>query len=328
MKIDKSNMRQVILNFPKQFRVGLEAAKNVKVSGKFDAVLICGMGGSALPGDILSMWLEAYKIGLPLYIHRDYGLPYKADEQHLIICISYSGNTEETLTSFEEARRKNLKVAAIASGGKLAKLCLKYKIPLVVIPKGYQPRMALGFQFAALMKILVNCGVIKNGLENISALDKNLQPKKLEAQGKKLAKKLSGKYPVIYASDRLKNLARIWKIKFNENSKIPAFYNYFPELNHNELSGFTAGGEQFSAIILRDIADNPRVLKRMKLTADIIKSKGVNVDIIDIGGKNILYKIFSNLLLADWVSYYLALEYGVDPTPVKIVEEFKKKLSR
>lgn len=324
--IDRSNMRQMILDFPKQFRVGLEAAKNVKVPGKFDAVLICGMGGSALPGDILAMWLQAYKIGLPLCIHRNYGLPYQVDERHLIICISYSGNTEETLSSFEEAWRKKIPLVAISSGGRLAELCQKHKIPFAKIPTGSQPRMALGFQFAALMKILVNCGIIKNGLENISSLEKDLKPQKIKDQGKKLSKKIKGKIPVIYASDRLKSLARIWKIKFNENSKIPAFYNYFPELNHNEITGFENHQEQFSIVILRDRADYPRILRRMELTAQILRKKGLRIDIVDLKGKDILYKIFSNILLADWASYYLALEYGVDPTPVKIIEEFKKKL--
>ena len=328
-KIDKSNMRKIILDFPKQFRVGFESAKNVKVPGNFDKVLICGMGGSALPADILKMWLSAYKIALPLEVRRNYGLPHRIDNKYLIICISYSGNTEETLYAFKEALRKKLPLAAITTGGKLAKLCQKYKIPSAVIPAGFQPRMALGFQFTALMKILSNCKIVENNLEDIPTLEKNLEPKKLENQGKKLAKKLKNKIPIIYTSDKLKSLARIWKIKFNENSKTPAFYNYFPELNHNEMIGYEgqpALNTNQRVIILRDPADYPRNLKRMKLTAEILKKKGVGVDIVELKGKDILYKIFSNILLGDWASYYLALEYGIDPTPVKINEEFKKKM--
>tara|TARA_Y100000310_G_scaffold9735_2_gene10491 strand:- start:21721 stop:22704 length:984 start_codon:yes stop_codon:yes gene_type:complete len=326
MKIDKSNMRQTILEFPKQFRVGLQAAKNVKVEGKFDALLISGMGGSALPGEILGIWLRSYKIGLPLYINRDYGLPDTADERSLLVFISYSGNTEEILTAFKEAQKKNLKIVAITSGGKLAKLCQKSKIPFARIPKGFQPRMALGMQFAALVKILVNCGIIKNNLENILGLENKLLPKELELKGKNLAKKLKGKIPVIYASDRLKSLAQIWKIKFNENSKTIALTNYFPELNHNEITGFLNSQGKFQIIILEDPSDHPRILKRMKLTSKILKSKGVIVQTIQIKGKDILDKTFSNLLLADWASYYLALEKRLDPTPVKLQEEFKKRL--
>lgn len=327
-KIDKSNMRKDILAFPKQFRVGLESAKNIKIQGQFDGVLICGMGGSALPGDVLSIWLQAHKIGLPLYIHRNYGLPYQADERHLIICISYSGNTEETLTAFREAESRGFKIAAIASGGKLTQLCKKYRIPIALIPKGYQPRVALGFQFAALIKILVNCGIIRNNLEIISDLEKSLKPKSLEARGKKLAKKLKDRIPIIvYSSERLKGLARIWKIKFNENAKIPAFSNHFPELNHNEMIGFSNRG-QSSVIILRDRVDHPRIQKRMKLLSQMLKKRGFPVDFIDIQGKDVLYKIFSTVILGDWVSYYLALEYKVDPTPVKLNDEFKAGMAK
>lgn len=325
--IDKSNMRKTILESPRQFRVGLKSAENVKVSGNFKSVLVCGMGGSALPADVLDIWLESQKINLPLHIHRDYGLPYWADNKQLVICISYSGNTEETLSAFNEARRKKLKILAIASGGKLVKLCQSYKIPVAIVPPGFQPRMALGFQFAALMKILANSGLIKNGLKNVPNLENLLKAGALENQGKELAQKLENKIPLIYASEKLKALAKIWKIKFNENSKIPAFYNYFPELNHNELVGFTKTDKKiFSAIILRDPADHPRNLKRMGLTLNILKEEGINIDIIEIIGKDILYKVFSSILLADWASYYLALEQGIDPTPVKLNDEFKKRL--
>lgn len=325
-KIDKSNMRQTILDFPKQFKVGLASAKNTKISGKFKKILICGMGGSALPADILSIWFNTYKIALPLHIHRNYNLPYQVNKKHLIICISYSGNTEETLTCFKEAHKRKFKVVVITSGGKLAQLCEKYKIPIAIIPKGFQPRMALGFQFAALMRILANGQIIKNDLSNISALEKSLNPRISEALGKKIAQKLKGKTPVIYAAERLKSLAMIWKIKFNENSKIPAFYNYFPELNHNEIVGFDKSKKNIHLIILRDPADHPRILKRMKLIAYLIRKRKMGIDIIDIKGQDILYKIFSSILLADWASYYLALALGVDPTPVKINDEFKKKL--
>ncbi len=331
--IDKSNMRKTILGFPQQFRTGIEAAKNVKVAGRPDKVLICGMGGSALPGDILKMWLEASKNALPLYIWKNYSLPHFIDKNFLVICVSYSGNTEEVLSSFQEAQRRGLLLAAITSGGKLAEFCRKSKIPLVVVPGNFQPRMTLGYQFSALMKILVNCGIIKNSLGNVLTLERELKPWLLENQGKILVKKLKNKIPIIYASDRLKALAQVWKIKFNENSKVPAFSNYFPELNHNEIVGYTKIPNSrslisnFYVLILRDLAGNSRILKRLELTAKILKNKGVGLCFIEIKGKNILHKIFSNILLADWVSYYLALENKIDPTPVKIIEEFKKKIA-
>lgn len=319
-------MRKIILDFPKQFRVGLESANQVKVRGKFSAVLVCGVGGSALPGDVLKIWLENYKINLPVFIRRNYSLPYYIDKKYLIVCISYSGNTEEPLSSFREAVKKNLKIVGIGSGGKLEELCKNHKVPFAKVPAGFQPRMALGFQFAALIKVLVNCGLLKNDLKDVLALERKLKPKHLENQGKKLAKTLKDKIPAIYASEKWKALARIWKIKLNENAKIPAFYNYFPELDHNEIVGFENIKNKFHMIILRDKADHPRILKGMKITADIIKSKGGSLDFVDLEGSDILSKIFSNLLLSDWVSFYLSLEKKVDPLSLKIVEGFKKSM--
>jgi glucose/mannose-6-phosphate isomerase len=322
---DKSNTRKMILDFPGQFRIGVNAAEGIKAQGIFDEVVVCGMGGSALPADIFNIWLKAYKIGLPFYVHRNYGVPSQADRSHLVVCASYSGNTEETLSAFDEAVKKKLKIAVITSGGKLAQRAKKEGIPLVLIPSGLPPRMSLGLQLGALMKLLVNCGIISNGLKNLLELEKALSPKALETQGKKLAKRIKGKTPVIYSSDRLQALAKIWKIKFNENSKIPAFFNFFPELNHNEMVGYT-DSSGLHVIILKDPADHPRNQKRIKLTAELLKRKGVPVDIIEIKGQDVLYKVFDNLLLADWASYYLALELGRDPAPVKIVEDFKKRM--
>jgi glucose/mannose-6-phosphate isomerase len=316
-------MREIILNSPKQFRLGSGAAKNVKVRGKFKNVLICGMGGSALPGDVLKMWLQNSGIKLPLFIHRNYSLPYQVDRNHLIACISYSGNTEEPLSSFKEAKKRGLKIVGIGSGGELETLCQKYKIPFAKVPSGCLPRMALDYQFSALFQILINCGLIKNSLKDVLALEKKLKPRSLEVQGKKLAKKLKDKIPIIYASDKNKTLARIWKIKFNEGPKIPAFCNYFPELNHNEMSAFENPLKELHVILLKDPSDHPGILKRMNLTAKIIKSKNVSLDFVPLKDANALFKIFENLLLSDWVSYYLAKEYGVDPLSLKLQEKFK-----
>ena len=346
MKIDKSNpaseqvrygasMRKVILDFPKQFADGLAAAKNVRLIGDFNQLIFCGMGGSALPAEILKILRNFYKWPLAIKIHKSYGLPARISPKALVFAISYSGNTEETISSCEEAKKRNLPVIGIATGGKLTELCERDKAPLVKVPAtGIQPRSALGYLFAAVVKVLSNCNIIENLEKDILEMAKALNPKAFEEQGKKLAQKIKGKIPIIYASDKFKELAQIWKINFNENSKSPAFWNYFPELNHNEMVGYEEIKSQkskiksnFHVIILRDKKlDHPRILKRMTLTAKLLKEKGIKVDIIDIRDVNILTKIFSNYILSQWVSYYLALEYGTDPTPVKMVEEFKKKL--
>ena len=318
-------MREVILNFPKQFKEGLEAAKDVKVKGKFSKIIVCGMGGSALPANILLTYLPDLK--LPLFIHRSYGLPSGTDKKSLIITISYSGNTEETISAYEEAVKKNLKPVAITCGGKLKEIAEEENLPYVLIPStGIQPRCASAYLFSALLKTLSNSGVIKDKSEEVLEMAGNLNPLNFEDEGKNLAKKIIDKIPVVYASNRLKYLARIWKIKFNENLKIMAFWNYFPELNHNEMVGLTNLKGNFHFIILKDANDHPRILKRMEIFAGLIKEKGVQIDFVELEGKNTLEKIFNNLILSDWLTYYLAKEYKVDPTPIEIVEEFKKKL--
>ena len=338
-KIDKQNMRKVIMNFPNQFADGLAAAKDVMVQQAhhdFNQIIFCGMGGSALPAEILKTLRNFYKWPLAIKIHKSYGLPVRISPKALVFAISYSGNTEETISSYEEAKKRNLPVIGVATGGKLTELCERDKTPLVKIPDtGIQPRSALGYLFSAVIKVISNSKIIKDLDKEILLLNKNLKPKILENQGKKLTQKIKGRIPIIYASDKYKALAQIWKINFNENSKSPAFWNYFPELNHNEMEGMSHEKECeyhdkpiFHIIILKDKnLDHPRIIKRINATSDLLKEKsGFDIDFVDIEGKDVLTKIFSNYLLSQWTSYYLALEYGIDPTPVKMVEEFKKKL--
>ncbi|MCD6270779.1 SIS domain-containing protein, partial [bacterium] len=222
-------MKEIILNFPKQFKVGFRAAQNINIKPKLKKVCICGMGGSALPANLLAMVLEEYKEKLSLTIQRDYTLPSSVDRQTLIVCISYSGNTEETISCTKEALKRKLKIVLISSDGQLEKLAKRYSLPFVRIEKGYPPRMALGYLFGALIGILNTLKFIPASLKKeLIELEGTLKPEQLEKEGKSLATKLKGRVPVIYASNRLKYLARIWKIKFNENTKIPAFWNYFP----------------------------------------------------------------------------------------------------
>jgi len=319
-------MRNIILDSPKQLKTGLSLAKNIKLEGKFDKIIICGMGGSALPANILITYF-LNNLKMPVFSHRTYNLPAQADKNSLIVAISYSGNTEETVSAYKQAIEKGYKVVAIATGGKLKELAEKNNQPIALIPNNAeQPRFSLGYQTAALLKILSNSGVIEDKTNEILEISNNLNPTDHEEQGKDIAKKLVDKIPVIYASSRLRILARIWKIKFNETSKIMSFWNYFPELNHNEMVGLTNLKGNFHFLTIQDENDHKGVQKRMKLFFNLAKEKGTDVDIIQIKGKNTLDKMWNCLVLADWVTYYLALEYGQDPTPVKIVEEFKKKL--
>lgn len=325
--IDQSNMRQVILDFPKQLEAGLALAKDITSTKPTGRIIVCGMGGSGLPADILNTLSSP---GLPIIVHKDYGLLPDANASDLVICISYSGNTEETVSALQEAAAKNIPAVVIATGGELERLSRDHQLPFVKLPAGIQPRSAIGYMSGALAMLLENVGIVSMSSQFIQAAkDVAEATPKLEAEAQVMAKKLNGKIPVVYASDRLATLAKIWKIRFNENSKIPAFYNVFPELNHNELAGYEGIKSvtgKFHFIILKDADDHPRVQKRMELTADIAKESGADVSILATERGSLVAKFFTSAVLSDWVSYYLALERNINPTPVTVVEDFKKRL--
>ena len=336
-KIDKSNLRKVILSSPEQFEQAMELAGDIKVSGEFDSITISGMGGSALPGNILRVFVNNVldnsknKKRIAIFQNRSYSLPPEAYENSLNFICSYSGNTEETISSFEEALKNNLPCVGVSNGGKIEQMCKENNVPFIKLPfpyENFQPRMATGYFVMAIFQVLVNCGLIDDVRDEILTTVEPLSEhiKNLEEEGKNLAKKLVGKTPIVYSTTKFKSLAMIWKIKINENAKTPAFWYYFPELNHNEMVGFTNPQADFSFIFLRDNSEHPQILKRFEVTKKLMEQKGMNVYVYDIVGKTILEKLFATIALGDWTSYYLALEYGQDPTPVDMVEDFKKML--
>lgn len=285
------------------------------------------MGGSHLAADLISIW----KPELDLVVWSDYGLPPLKDlKERLIIASSHSGNTEEVIDVFEEALKRQLHTVAVSTGGKLVALADLIRTPYVLVPQTHiQPRSALGY---SLMAILTAMGE-KKAISELSKLERLLSPRRYKNSGKALARRLKGRVPVIYSSQRNKAIAYNWKIKFNETGKIPAFCGAFPELNHNEMTGFDSKGKtkplskKFYFIILMDEKDNSKIKKRMRVLAGLYRQRGLSVEIIPLRGQNIWLKIFSSLILADWASYYTACEYGVEPEQVPMVEEFKKLIA-
>jgi glucose/mannose-6-phosphate isomerase len=318
-------MQKVIRDFPQQFKFEPKVTGDFKPSA-YRAYLVCGMGGSQLATDIL----RSANPDLDLISWRDHDLPNLNDlKDRLIILSSYSGNTEETISSFHATRKKNLNAAVIAVGGELIELAKEYGVPYVQLPDtSIQPRMATGFALRALMALVSDL----KGLKDTAGLVIVLEPDKLEWQGKGLAEKIAGKVPVIYASNVNEAIAKNWKIKFNENGKIPAFWNVFPELNHNEMTGFDVVpateklSQGFHFIFLADSEDHPGIQKRMQVTKQLFLKRGLPVEEVKIGGSSIYEKVFSALLLGDWTSYYTALHYGTEPEQVPMVEEFKKSI--
>lgn len=318
-------MEEAIKNFNKQFSYEPKI-ENEEFLAKKNSFIIVGMGGSALASKLLKAW----KPGLNITIHGDYGLPESSEEElkdKLIILSSYSGGTEEVIDAFKEAKAKNLSIVIISTGGKLLSLAVENKVPYIKLPDtGIQPRSALGYSIKALLKIIGE----EAELKTISSLVKNLNPLDFEKEGKILAEKMKNCVPIIYTSSRNFSVAYNWKIKMNETGKIPAFYNVLPELNHNEMNGFDVKdstrelSNKFFFLILRDGEDNPKILKRMEVLEKLYKARGLKVQTLELKGKDIWQKIFSSLVLADWVAYYTALQYGLEPEQVPMVEEFKK----
>jgi glucose/mannose-6-phosphate isomerase len=316
---------EAIKNFHKQFE-WKPAVENSGKLGKYSKFIVAGMGGSNLAADLLKI----RKPDLDITTHRDYGLPLlpkSASKDTLVIASSYSGNTEETISAFKEAIKKKIPVAVVSIGGKLLELAKKYKKPFVQMPDlGIQPRSAIGFNIKADLALMSE----RVMLREIGNLSKLLKPHELERAGKALAEKLLGHTPVIYSSVRNFGIAYNWKVKFNETGKIPAFINLFSEINHNEMTGFDVQGStrelsrNFHFVFLKDVNDNPKIVKRMNITERLYRERGLPVEVVMLSGKDYFHKIFSSLVFADWASYYTALEYGVDPEQVPMVEEFKK----
>lgn len=338
-ELDKSNLRKMIAESPDQLGVGFELAKGVSVPGKFRSIMISGMGGSALPGNLFRIYLnDLFKTERPhdqpiaIYQNRSYSLPPESFDGCLNFICSYSGNTEETIASFEEALQNNLPCIALSAGGKIEEMAKEHGVPHVKLPipyENFQPRVGTGYFFGTMFQILVNQGMVPDTtaelLKEAAELKENMAV--LEEQGKTLAKKMVGKTPVVYSTAKYKSVAMVWKIKLNENAKTPAFWNFFPELNHNEMVGWTLPRGQFFVLMLRDTTTHPQVVKRFEITAQLLRDKGVTVEVLDMAGGSVYSKVFTSIALGDFASYYLALEYGQDPTPVAMVEELKKLLA-
>jgi len=318
-------MYETIKNFNKQFLYKPKIKNKKKLKRKLGFIVV-GMGGSALAPLII----KTCKPKLDIIIHNNYGLPelpIKTLKNKLIILSSYSGNTEEVIEAFKKAKNMNLDIVVISVGGKLLSLAKENNIPYIELPNtGIQPRSALGLSIKAFLKIIE-----EKELRKINKLAKNLKPTDYEKDGKILAQKLKNYVPIIYASNNNKSLAYNWKIKLNETGKIPAFYNIFPELNHNEMTGFDVKNttkklsDKFYFIILKDLEDDIKILKRINILEKLYTDRNLKIKIIELTKKeSIWHKIFSSLILADWIAYYTALEYGQNPEQVPMVEEFKK----
>ncbi|MDP2705431.1 MAG: bifunctional phosphoglucose/phosphomannose isomerase [Patescibacteria group bacterium] len=321
-------MEESIIGFPEQFSFHpvIENADALRPAEHF---ILCGMGGSHLAAGLIKL----YDPTLNLSVHYDYALPqypHAKLKEGLLIASSFSGNTVETIDFAQKAFDQKLNLIIIASGGKLLEFAKINNIPYIALPAvRIQPRNAVGYSLLALAEATSN----KMLLNTLWGMRGNLDAMRFKQDGEMLAEKLQGKVPVIYSSNNNHSLAYNWKIKFNETAKIPAFFNMFPELNHNELAGFDTTEEKkalmrpFHFIFLRDSNDHPAIIKRMDIAKDLYLTRGFDVEEVMLTGSHVLEKAFNSIFLADWTAFSLASFYGVDPEQVPLIEEFKSLIA-
>lgn len=280
-------------------------------------MLVCGMGGSRLAGDLLRTALPARDIG----IHADFSLPPYLGRETLVVASSYSGNTEETLNAFRAAREKNLPLAVIGAGGTLFDEARRARVPVVEIPeKNLPPRLAIGYGIRALLALLGDEHALAE-TASISLSDA------LAEEGKKLAENMKDAVPLIYTSHRMGGLAYYWKVMLNETAKVPAFANTFPEAGHNEIEGFeNIPRARFACIALSDPDDDPRVAQRLRIFARLCREKEILIFPLALAGANVWERLFRSAMLANWTAFHLAKLRGANPDATPLIDAWKREL--
>jgi glucose/mannose-6-phosphate isomerase len=301
-------------------------------------VAVCGMGGSAIAGDLVS-GIYAQRLRRPLATLRDYYLPGWVGEDTLLFLVSYSGNTEETLTAAMQAVERGCLIVAITSGGKLDAFYGAQGVPTVPVPAGLQPRAALLYMLVPLLVVMSRLQVlppVEADLEDARAVlaagVAACRPEVPEPDNpaKQLAALLVGGVPLLYGAETTAAVARRWKTQINENAKLPAFWAEVPELDHNEIVGFEAPGELgrlAHVVMLREPHQHRQVQRRFDLTRELIEPRVRGVTSVTAEGATALGRALDLVLLGDYVSAYLGCIRGVDPGPVEIIEALKERLA-
>ena len=332
-------MDEMIRSFPRQINDQWNNLKSLEFNlDKFNGVeniVIAGMGGSAISGDIVKI-LTKNDLSVPITVIRDYSIPLWVNESTLFILSSYSGNTEETLSCFRAAILKSKKVISICTGGELESVSLDNNIKVVPIPSGYQPRAALGFSLITLLSVLCKINLIKiNFIDQIIKASDTLDvfyddycAENLLANS--IADEMKNGMIAIYGVESSTDyIASRFRAQIAENSKMLSTYNVLPEMNHNEIEAWN--DFQFKdmgkiAIWIHDEDDHPRIFDRIKITSDLLKEIGVQNIFIKCSGDNYQERCLKLLFLNDWISYYLAKANNIDPIPVDRIMNLKRKL--
>lgn len=340
--LDPQKMYQQIASLPEQLSHAWQLGKNFSLPNMKEVrqVLLTGMGGSAIGADLLASYC-ADTCPVPLIVHRDYNLPAWVQGKHtLVIASSHSGNTEETLSGYQLALQRGCHTLAITTGGNLARLALEAQQPLWVFEHKGQPRAAVGFSFALLLAALHKMDRMPDKSEEfqdaIQAMRSQQEDIKAEIPtvhnpAKRLAGQLVGRWVSVFGNGLLSPVARRWKGQISELAKAWAQFEFLPEANHNTLAGILNPEDLFShsiSIFLQSPGDHPRNRLRNELTRQAFLMEGLNTDSFTAQGKTPLAQLWTSLHFGDYTAYYLAMAYGVDPTPVEAIENFKREMAK
>lgn len=339
-RIDKSDMLSFCVEAPRHYGNAAELAEQVKIDyPKPETIIVAGMGGSAIGGELLKDWARP-RLAVPIEVCKDYHLPTYADRHTLVFATSYSGETEETLSALLDAVNRHCMVVTLSSGGALRQFAEKLDVPHSSVPSGMAPRATLPYLFLPLLGILqkmkLASGVDAEFSETVKVLkqvsSENSPTIPFESNfSKTLAADLVGTIPSVYGFGFYRAVAQRLKTQINENSKSPAKWEYFPELNHNEIVGWEASKEfakHLSVVFLRDKEEPKEIRQRIEVSKEIINQRTDKLFEIWSGGRSSLARMSSIICTGDFISVYLAILRGIDPTPVKTIALLKERLKQ
>jgi glucose/mannose-6-phosphate isomerase len=323
-----NDVHQVFLNTATQFEEGLKLTGQTIIpdAANLQHITFVGMGGSMHPAFLLRTYLENMQCKKQINLVRDYTIPAHISKKGYLIVISYSGNTAETIEAYRQAYREGFQMLVMTAGGKLQEAAEKNGTPLILLPKGYQPRHSMYIMFGAVLQLMQNSGILEKHEELFQEAIRILKKDIFENMGKQIAEKIDKKIPLIYTTPKLGSVNQRWKICFNENSKTHAFYNELPELDHNELNAFESREGNIHIIFLVDEEETRLHKQRVSATKQIIKDYGFTTTEIVIKGPSYLSRMLSAMSIGDWTTYYCAQHAGRDPLKVETIEKLKEIL--
>jgi glucose/mannose-6-phosphate isomerase len=341
-RVDASDMRGLLVRFPEQVEEAISIGEDAAIRVNFSAIssiIVTGLGGSAIGGDLLRSYL-ADEVRMPIVVNRHYFLPEFVRKDSLVIVSSYSGNTEETIAAYRDALGRQARILCISSNGEIEKIARRHKNAHIKIPKGLPPRAALGYSFFPVLVTLIRTGLIRKRTRDLRETVELLRQKSdvyadytaRSNEALNIARESVGRLPVIYSTtEHFDSVNLRWRTQLAENAKVLAYGNVLPEMNHNELVGWNVQKrlmKDIVVVVLRDADEYSRVRVRLELTKRIIARYSSNVIETKSEGKSLLARMFSLVYLGDWISYYLALLNRVDPTPVKVIDYLKAELGK